>query len=246
MEKQNLMKAIEMRRSRRKFQGTPIEEAAVIKLTTLIAQYNEVGEVRMELITNNGKSFNGFTKSYGMFSGVNDYVVLVAHEQDFDEIERLGYYGEQVVLHATALGLGSCWVGGGFSRSDMPITLPDEASVMGAIIIGNVEVALSFKERMIHGMTHRKTKTIEQMYTSNEPVPEWFLTGMQSVQRAPSAVNKQPVMFTYEAGKVKASLKAPISTWTALDLGIAKLHFELGAGGGTWTWGNHGEFTLQR
>lgn len=29
----------------------------------------------------------------------------------------------------------------------------------------------------------------------------------------------------------------------AFDFGIAKAHFELGAGGGKWEWGNNGEFT---
>jgi len=28
----------------------------------------------------------------------------------------------------------------------------------------------------------------------------------------------------------------------AIDFGIAKLHFEIGAGGGKWSWGNNGEF----
>ena len=31
---------------------------------------------------------------------------------------------------------------------------------------------------------------------------------------------------------------------TRIDLGIAKLHFELGAGGGSWEYGNGGRYYL--
>jgi len=243
MEKENLTKAIEMRRSRRKFQGTPIDEKTVAKLDALIVKYSTKDSGRMVLVTNNGKSFNGFTKSYGMFSGINDYIVLIADKNDLEAVEKLGYYGELMVLNTTELGLGSCWVGGGFSRLDMPITLDKGESVICAIVIGHASEDLSFKEKIIHGITHRKTKTVEDMYTSNEPVPEWFIAGMKAVQRAPSAVNRQPVKFTYQAGSVQASVKDVANLNTTLDLGIAKLHFELGAGGGTWIWGNDGNFT---
>lgn len=243
MEKENLMKAIEERCSRRKFQGTLINEASIAKLKELITKYNEISDIRMELVVNNGKSFDGFTKSYGMFSGVNDYICLIANKNDLKSIEKLGYYGELIVLHATQMGLGSCWVGG--SRSDVPFTLSAEDSIICAIIIGHVEEDLSFKEKLIHGVTHRKTKMVEDMFTSTEVVPDWFMAGMKSVQKAPSAMNKQPVKFIYQAGKVQASVKDITSPSIALDLGIAKLHFELGAGGGTWHWGNGAEFIFK-
>ena len=80
------------------------------------------------------------------------------------------------------------------------------------------------------------------MYSSDGPVPDWFLAGMEAVQKAPSAVNRQPVMFSYQEGIVTASVKDIEGDGFAFDLGIAKLHFEIGVGGGTWEFGNGAEF----
>ncbi|MCL2281091.1 MAG: nitroreductase, partial [Dehalococcoidia bacterium] len=118
-----------------------------------------------------------------------------------------------------------------------------DKSVICTITVGNVSTELGIKEKFIRSVTHRKTKNIEQMYSSSDVVPAWFLSGMKSVQLAPSAVNRQPVMFSYaQAGTVTASVKNITDDGFALDLGIAKLHFELGADGGTWDFGNGARF----
>ena len=73
------------------------------------------------------------------------------------------------------------------------------------------------------------------------PVPEWFLRGMDAVYLAPTARNLRPFVFKYKDGQVTASITVPTETAT-IDLGIAKLHFELGAGGGSWESGNEGHY----
>jgi hypothetical protein len=102
---------------------------------------------------------------------------------------------------------------------------------------------LTGREKFIYSIVHRKTKSINEMFTYVGAVSDWFIAGMKAVQKAPSAVNRQPVMFTYQNGIVTASVKSIASEGYALDLGIAKLHFELGAGGGTWTFGNGAVFS---
>lgn len=244
-----LEQAIDVRRSRRKYLGTPLPQTVISKLQELIETYNKPGSFRMVLVTGDGKGFNGVTKSYGMLSGVNDYIGLIADKGDETAVEQLGYYGELIMLHAVALGLGTCWVGGSFRRSDMPFALAEREWLVCTITVGNVDEADSARERFIQKITHRKTKPITDMFTSDVPVPAWFMQGMQAVQKAPSAMHKQPVLFTYEDGEVRASVgrlgKGLRDTMTALDLGIAKLHFELGVGGGTWAWGNDGVFGLE-
>ena len=234
--------AIDVRRSRRKYLGTPIESAASEKLRELAAEYSRTANIRIELVLNDGKAFNGFTKSYGMFSGVNDYIGLISDKNDTHNNERLGYYGELLTLHATVMGLGSCWVGGTYKRSLCPFQMTDGESLVCSITIGNVAENLSFKERIVRNMTHRKTKTAEDMFETDAPVPDWFSSGMVAVQKAPSAINRQPVMFSYKNGAVRASVIDISNPSLALDFGIAKLHFEIGAGGGEWSWGNNGEF----
>lgn len=63
---------------------------------------------------------------------------------------------------------------------------------------------------------------------------------MRAVRRAPSALNRQPVRFVWRDGAVSASV--PDYASQAVDLGIAKLHFEIGAGGGSWKPGSGGAY----
>jgi nitroreductase len=238
----NLEQAIDIRRSRRKYLGTPIDPLIVTKLQEFTTGCNKASGLRIEFVENNGKAYNGFTKSYGMLSGVRDYFGLIADKNDLTAVERLGYYGESLILHAVAMGLGTCWVGGSFSRSEMPFSLSDNESLVCTIVIGNTDEKDSFKENLIRKLTHRKTKTAEEMFTANSSVPDWFMRGMYAVQKAPSAINRQPVMFFYNDGKVSAAVKDINNILSAIDFGIAKLHFEIGCGGGTWAWGNNAEF----
>jgi nitroreductase len=229
--------------SRRKYLSEPIDSSAVAKLQTLIAEYVGKENLNIQLVLGNGDAFKGFRKSYGMFSGVQNYLGLIGNKNDFEGIEKLGYYGELLVLYATELGLGTCWVGGTFHRASCPFNLSEDETIICTITIGNVPQKLSAKEKIIHGFTHRKTKTAKQMYTSPLSVPDWFLSGMEAVRLAPSAVNRQPVMFSYDKDDiVTASVKDVAGDGFALDLGIAKLHFELGAGSGTWVFGNGSKF----
>jgi nitroreductase len=239
-----LQNAIAVRCSRRKYLSEPLSSFAVAQLQALIAEYVGKGNLNIHLVLDNGDAFRGFRKNYGMFSGVQNYLGFIGNKNDFESIEKLGYYGELLVLHATALGLGTCWVGGTFHRASCPFNLSENETIICTIALGNVPQNLSAKEKIIHRITHRKTKTAAQMYTSTDPVPEWFLSGMEAVQLAPSAVNRQPVMFSYDKDSVvTASVKDITGDGFALDLGIAKLHFELGADGGTWIFGNGGKFT---
>lgn len=55
-----------------------------------------------------------------MFSGVNSYFAMAGRRADLCLREKVGYWGEKLVLEATRLGLGTCWVGGTFDRRPAP------------------------------------------------------------------------------------------------------------------------------
>ena len=69
---------------------------------------------------------------------------------------------------------------------------------------------------------------------------------LECVRMAPSAVNRQPVVFHWMGGRVTASLRSTEFDVAYNDLGIAKLHFELGAAAkgvsGRWNFGVDGAF----
>jgi len=241
----DLIKAIDMRCSRRKYLPKQLEQAAAETLQSLIADICSKESLKMQLVVGDGDAFNGFRRSYGMFTGVRNFVALIEKEADVAALERLGYFGEHLVLHCTALGLGTCWVGGTFSRKACPVELGEGEKIVCAITVGYTENELSAKEKLTRWGTHRKTKTAEQMYNAEGPVPEWFMSGMEAVQKAPSAVNRQPVTFSYRDGAVTAAVEDIAGQGYALDLGIAKLHFKLGTGCGEWDFGNGAVFTRE-
>lgn len=240
----NLLEAIQVRSSRRTYLETPIAEDKRRQIEDMIHTMNEQGGLCMRLIQDEPTAFGKFLRSYGMFKGVRNYVLLIGKSEK-DMRERIGYYGEKLVLAATQLGLGTCWVGGTFDRSPVETHVKEGETFCGVITIGNIESDKSFMERLITKVTHRKTKPVSEMMESDGEVPEWFLTGMAAVQKAPSAVNAQPVVFTYKKGIVSAHITAEKYGHEKTDLGIAKLHFEIGAGGGSWELKDGGVFTKE-
>lgn len=232
-----LNKAIEKRCSRRSYEKTPLSSSHVEQLQELIAQYNQLGGIHMQLLTNRGEAFSKLKKSYGMFSNVQNYVALVGNTKDVYTKEKLGYYGEALVLEATRLGLGTCWVGGTYDKDTCVYDKQNNEELYCLIAIGNVNDNLSLKEKLIGRAIHRKSKSIEEMSEVTGNRPTWFVKGMEAVQQAPSAIFKQPVKFYLKNNIVSAKVENEDGA-NLIDLGIAMKHFELGAGNIKFSWGN--------
>jgi hypothetical protein len=233
------MEAIKIRRSRRKYLATPVSGEIISELNSRIAEYNRESGLHIQPVINNGAAFQGIRRSYGMFSNVSNYIVLAGKQNDSNFEEKSGYYGEKLVLELTQAGLGTCWVGGSFDKKECVVDLGQDETFVCVIVFGNIDKDVSVKERLISGAMHIKKKSAKEMCETKGEAPKWFWDGMEAVGRAPSAVNRQPVTFVYENGKVSAHVK-DITQHEPIDMGIAKLHFELGAGGGAWQWGNGG------
>lgn len=80
-----------------------------------------------------------------------------------------------------------------------------------------------------------------------DQLPKWIRAGVQAVIKGPSAVNKQPVVFSYRNDTLTAAMPGQTYEIRFNDLGIAKLHFQIAAEScgvaGTWEWGEGGAFT---
>ena len=64
--------------------------------------------------------------------------------------------------------------------------------------------------------------------------PDWFIRGIDAALLAPTAMNQQKFTFSLDGSNVTA--KAGIGFYSKIDLGIAKYHFELGAGAENFSW----------
>ena len=220
-----IQEAIEARHSVRAYTGQPLAADVVEVLEEKIRELNEKGHLHMQLIRNETKAFQGKLAKYGKFRGVNDYIVMAGQKAD-DLDERIGYYGEQLVLLAQTLGLNTCWVG--LSYSKVPGTYFLEAGEV-------IEAYISIGYGETQGVSH-KIKSVEQVSNANDLTPSWFRQGVEAALLAPTAVNQQKFFFEYipardgKPVRVQAKRNFSLIGFTQMDLGIAKCHFEIGAG----------------
>ena len=226
-----LEEAIKARHSVRAYKAQPLAEDIVKVLEKEIEEQNRQGHLHIQLVKNEPKAFQGKLAKYGKFSNVTNYLVMAGQKaEDLDE--RIGYYGEHLVLLAQTLGLNTCWVG--LSYSKIPGTYVLEE---GEVIKANIAIGYGETQGVVH-----KIKTVGKASNASDITPSWFLKGVEAALLAPTAVNQQKFFFEYvpakdnKSAQVIAKRSFSLIGYTQLDLGIAKYHFEVGAGKDNFEW----------
>ncbi len=240
----NLSEAAELRHSVRQYTDEPISAEDRAALEACIARCNERAGLHMSLVCDEPEAFARGLAHYGSFRGASNYVVIAgAPAADLDE--RAGYYGELVVLEAQRLGLNTCWVALTFKKRLVRKLLAPGEKLVLVIAIG-------------HGATQgaaHHDKARESICACAGEEPAWFAAGINCAMLAPTAINQQKFHFELVgtgtgagatgagAGAVGALPVVCASTaagpYAKVDLGIAKLHFELGAGANVETGENN-------
>lgn len=227
-----LLEAIKQRHSVRRYVHKPLSAEIVETLRKKIEECNAEGGLHIQLVTNETKAFTGIF-SYGKFSGVENYLVMVGKKAD-DLDERVGYYGEQLVLLAQTLGLNTCWAGLSYRKVNEAYIVSDDEKLTCMIALG-------------YGATQghkRKSKTAEQVSNVGSDSPEWFRNGVEAALLAPTAINQQKFSFTLLPNEQGSEVKPKVIAkrgfsmvgYTKMDIGIARLHFEIGAGKENFDW----------
>ena len=226
-----LEEAIKARHSVRAYKAQPLTENIVKVLEKEIEEQNRQGHLHIQLVKNEPKAFQGKLAKYGKFSNVTNYLVMAGQKaEDLDE--RIGYYGEHLVLLAQTLGLNTCWVGLSYSKIPGTYVLEEGEVIKAYIAIGYGET---------HGVGH-KIKTVEKVSNTSDITPSWFRKGVEAALLAPTAVNQQKFFFEYvpardnQPAQVVAKRNFSLIGYTQLDLGIVKYHFEVGAGKNNFEW----------
>ena len=225
-----IQEAILARHSVRAYKEEPLTEDVVKVLENEISQVNQKSKLHIQLILNEPKAFQGALAKYGKFRNVINYLVMAGKKaEDLDE--RVGYYGEYLVLLAQTLGLNTCWVGLSYTKVPGTYVLDEGEKIACYIAIGYGET---------QGTSH-KIKTIEQVSNVSERTPLWFKKGVEAALLAPTAVNQQKFSFEYVGMKdghhlVHAKKGFSLIGYTQMDMGIAKYHFEIGAGKENFEW----------
>lgn len=219
----DILTAMKSRHSVRRYKEMPIEKEKLDILFDEVKKCNEESGLNIQLVTNEPRAFTGALASYGHFSGVSNYFALVGKKSDRLE-ESAGYYGERLVLLAQMLGLNTCWVALTFSKRKSKITVNKGEKLVCVISLGYGEY---------QGKPH-KNRPLEEICPDYDNSPDWFKAGVDAAMLAPTAINQQKFIFALDRNEVfLTAQKGPCSK---IDLGIVRLHFELGAGKDNFSW----------
>ena len=195
--------------------------------------------------------------TYGTIQGAKLFIVGIIKRGDHD-MEDFGYQFEKIILRATDLGLGTCWIGGIFNRS----RFAEKAGVGGDEVLpaisplGYPTPKRSVTDSIIRwsaGSTSRRPWRELFFHGSFEmALPEGaagrYLDSLEMLRLGPSASNRQPWRVVKEQGSDIFHLYLRRSKGydklikavdlQRIDMGIAMSHFELTARelglGGRW------------
>jgi hypothetical protein len=233
--------AIFIRKSRRSFHPRAPEEDKIVRLEKICREFRPFTGVRAEFIRRSpDRVFRGLLADYGKITGAPLYVAFIGSSASPSAAEGLGYTGEGVILEATTLGLGTCWVSG-FFRPDAVkdhLALAEGERIFAVTPIGYSEREMTAKDKLYRTFagSHKRKLLVK---IAEGPIAErWQEKALEAARLAPSAANRQPWRFvagtnsiTVRADGPKDSEKYP----KRLDCGIAMLHLELGAqAAGVW------------
>ena len=241
----DIRQAILQRKSIRTYKDEPISQELKEKLKNYIADVSSPFKPRTRFVMLDTDEMRGRTKlgTYGVISGARTFICGIT-EDVFRYEENLGYAFENIILYATSLGLGTCWLGGTFNRANfakaaglkenelIPVVTPvgypkekrnliDSALVKGAGSINRKD----WSELFFDGDFGKPLK--------RETDPK-IAEVLDMVRIAPSASNKQPWRIV-KSGQLYHFYLSRTPGYRALlsfdiqrlDIGIAMCHFEL-------------------
>lgn len=249
----SVIDTIKKRKSVRTFSDKPIEEATYKKINdylaaaeSLIGPWGRKARLQLVPITNNVTSKGLTIGTYGFIKGPQAYIAGIM-ENEKEALVEFGYIFEKMVLYLTKLDIGTCWLGGTFTRDsfEKEIVFNDKEIIPAVTPLGYAEDKHRLLESTLRfAVKADKKKPWEQLFYSanfathlkKEEAGD-FAVPLEMVRLGPSASNKQPWRLVLSENKdtchfylahtpkyIGNKLGYDIQR---LDMGIAMCHFEL-------------------
>lgn len=180
--------------------------------------------------------------TYGMIKGAKEFIGASVPDDKL-ALEALGYSMEELILYATSLGLGTCWLGGSFNRSGFAKAMKvKENELLPAITpvgypLDKKRVGESIARWFVKANTRKEFSQIFFKENFETPMTEKeagdYAVPLEMLRLAPSAANRQPwrVLFHkqgYHFYKIKTK-EIDGYDISRIDIGIAACHFHLAA-----------------
>ena len=201
------------------------------QIKALIEIFNEESGLRIQFTADGHRLLSGFRASYGMISGRPSMIALAGSPADPEFKQKVGYYGELLVLECVSLGLGTCWLGGTFDREECKKAIAlDEADELACVIAaGLVPQKKTVRETVISQVGKSKPSFDELLAEKDSTPPLWVARGIEAARFAPSAANKKPTAYRFLQDKLFVYASKKNHDAEEIDLGISMAHFQLGA-----------------
>ena len=213
-----IMEAIDARHLVRAYKDVPIGQDIRGKLDEFVSRCNEESGLHITVRYDDPEGFDSRLARYGSFRNVKNYIILAGRKTaDFNYI--CGYYGEKVVLYAQQLGLNTCWAALTFNRKKVRELIQEDETLCMVIALGYGET---------QGHPH-KGKSLHDVVEVKGGMPEWFVEGVESALKAPTAVNQQKFTFSLDDGKPSVRARG-LGSNVKVDLGIVAYHFDAATG----------------
>lgn len=217
----------------RKYAGDPSEKD-LLALKECAQMLSTMG---VRIVIGKGEEvFSPLFLGFGKVKGVSTFAAFISKE---GKSEMLGYMGEAFILECTALGLGTCWLGGSFKGREVEKLIPLEE---GEEVVCITPIGIPAEK-----YTMRPRKSLAKLTGLSQQeltdLPEWQQRALECARMAPSAINAQPWAFGVKKDRIAVETISQNYGYGKLDCGIAMLHVELGAAHagvtGDWELSNH-------
>lgn len=226
----NIDKIIEARHSVRSFNSDrPLTTSEVEILSSSVEEAKSPFGGKVSIVLKQFDLKGGFKPStYGTINGASWYFLMGTDSSEESQLS-LGFRMEQVVLKATSMGLGTCWIAATFKGTSFADAagFPTDIPLQAVMPVGHPAEKKSIMEKITRtALGSAKRKPMKDLFIVDESSK--YYEPLEMMRLAPSATNSQPwraevdadtVYFYYEK-KSEASI---------LDLGIGLSHFYLAA-----------------
>ncbi len=208
--------AIKERHSVRNYKPDRIEDKKVKLIEEKIDELNKEGNLHLQFIKDAGNTYNKLlNRAMGLGSAPS--VIACVGFDDENLEQRIGYYGERLVLFLQEIGINTCWAGT-FNKKNIGADINENERLV-------ISIAAGYGKD--YGKPH-KSKSEEAVIDARGERPYWFNRGVEMALLAPTAINQQKfVIKLNEDESVDFIDKGGV--FSQVDLGIVRCHFEIGS-----------------
>lgn len=248
----SITETIQKRFSCRTYQDKPLTQEQVDRITAMIDSQDATflnGRTRFELIyaTPEDRRSLASLGTYGTIRNPAGFIVGAVEPSRYD-MEAFGYRMEEIILFATQLGLGTCWLGGFFTKSSFArkIHLQDEETLPAVASIGWIDENKTIIDQVMRrqARAHQRFPWEHLFFNQDFTTPlrstdcGKYATALEMVRQGPSASNRQPWRVVKQGQEYHFYLcRTPgyppgilkLADLQRVDMGIAICHFTLTA-----------------